>query len=97
VSTNANEVFTVSNCILRLRAVREITGLSRSGIYAKIAAGEFPQPVNLGARAVGWPEHEVQAINAARIAGKSTDDIRSLIAAMKAERVKRFAALVEAP
>ena len=42
--------------ILRLPAVISITGLARSTIYAKIAEGQFPKPVNLSARSVGWLE-----------------------------------------
>lgn len=42
--------------MLRLPDVVQATGLGRSTIYAKIAAGKFPAPVKLGARAVAWPE-----------------------------------------
>ena len=45
----------------RLPAVMEITGLSRSSIYQRISEGSFPEPISLGARAVGWLEHEIQA------------------------------------
>ena len=45
--------------ILRLPQVLARTGLSRSAIYAKVSAGEFPEPINLGACAVGWIEDEV--------------------------------------
>lgn len=41
--------------ILRRPQVEARTGLSRSAIYAMKAKGEFPQPVRLSARAVGWP------------------------------------------
>jgi len=51
----------LSLVILRLPAVKARTGLSRSTIYLRIAQGEFPQPVSLGGRAVGWVEAEVQA------------------------------------
>jgi prophage regulatory protein len=44
---------------LRLTQVKQRTGLSRSSIYAKISLGEFPAPVNLGARAVAWIEAEI--------------------------------------
>ena len=37
------------------------TGLSRSGIYAAVAAGKFPTPIKLGPRAVGWLESEIDA------------------------------------
>ena len=46
--------------ILRMPAVRVRTGLSRSAIYLRISEGTFPRPVNLGARAVGWIETEIQ-------------------------------------
>jgi len=46
--------------ILRLPAVKAVTGLSRSTIYLRISEGRFPRPVSLGDRAVGWIEAEVQ-------------------------------------
>lgn len=47
--------------LLRRPAVQQITGLSRSSIYRMMAAGEFPQPVHLGAKAVAWRADEVAA------------------------------------
>jgi prophage regulatory protein len=47
--------------ILRLRQVVARTGLSRSTIYERIHAGEFPAQIALGARAVGWLEADVEA------------------------------------
>ena len=46
--------------IIRLPKVMSRTGLSRSTIYLRISQGNFPKPVNLGARAVGWIEEEIQ-------------------------------------
>jgi prophage regulatory protein len=46
--------------ILRLPEVKKNTGLSRSTIYLRISQGTFPKPVNLGGRAVGWLEAEVE-------------------------------------
>lgn len=46
--------------ILRLKAVMDWTGLSRSTIYAMIKNGLFPQSVSLGARSVGWLEADIQ-------------------------------------
>ena len=65
--------------ILRRPRVEEAIGLSRSTIYLRVSQGLFTQPVSLGPRAVGWPAGEVSAINAARIAGKSDDEIRALV------------------
>ena len=47
--------------VLRLPRVQARTGLSRSTIYVRVANGSFPQPVRLGARAIGWIESEVDA------------------------------------
>ena len=47
--------------ILRLPAVKNTTGLSRSTIYLRVSEGSFPEPVSLGGRAVGWIEAEVDA------------------------------------
>jgi len=66
--------------ILRLPQVKYQTGLSRSTLYLRIDAGTFPKQIDLGGgRAVGWPDYEVDAINAARIAGWSDDEIRTLV------------------
>jgi prophage regulatory protein len=45
--------------ILRRKQVESRTGLSRSSIYAMMAKGEFPKPVSLGGRAVGWIENQI--------------------------------------
>ncbi|MGZ4808574.1 MAG: helix-turn-helix transcriptional regulator [Thermoanaerobaculia bacterium] len=43
-----------------MREAVDRTGLSRSSIYGRIKAGEFPAPVSLGeGRAVGFIEREV--------------------------------------
>jgi prophage regulatory protein len=53
--------------IIRLQAVKARCGLSRSTLYNRMAAGEFPSPIALGARSVGWVESEINAWIAARI------------------------------
>ena len=64
--------------ILRLPAVKDRTGLSRSSIYEKIAAGDFPKPISLGARAVGWLESDIDAWIDGRVGvSRSTQSIRS--------------------
>ena len=54
----------------RLPQVKARTGLSRSELYRRIAAGDFPAPCKLGERASAWPEHEVTAWCEARIAAR---------------------------
>lgn len=81
--------------ILRLPAVKAETGhRSHASIYNAIRAGLFTDPVSIGQRAVGWPCDEVQAINAARIAGQSDDQIRELVKQLHAKRAKKLAALM---
>lgn len=72
--------------IQRLPAVKYESGLSRSTIYLRIAQGLWTKPISLGGRAVGWPASEVAALNAARIAGKTDDDIRALVQTLQAGR-----------
>ena len=59
------------SALLRLPRVIERTGLSRTVIYDRIKAGTFPPPVKLSERASAWPEHEIEACNAAQIRGRS--------------------------
>lgn len=47
--------------ILRRKQVEARTGLSRSAIYALKAKGEFPQPLKLTAKAVGWKSSDIEA------------------------------------
>ncbi|MGO9314493.1 MAG: helix-turn-helix transcriptional regulator [Desulfobaccales bacterium] len=72
--------------ILRIPAVKFESGLSRSTIYLRISQRLWTKPVSLGARAVGWPADEVEAINAARIAGKTDEEIRDLVTKLEAGR-----------
>lgn len=44
----------------RLPAVKTRVGLSRSAIYLAVSRAEFARPVQLGARAVGWLESEIE-------------------------------------
>lgn len=72
--------------ICRLPALRALTGESRATTYQRIANGLMTKPVSLGPRAVGWPLHEINAINSAKIAGKTADEIRSLVVRLMAAR-----------
>ncbi len=73
---------------LRLPEVRVSRGRSRSAHYSDIRNGTCTEPVALGARSVGWPESEIDALNAARIAGKSDNEIRDLVVKLHAARKK---------
>lgn len=69
----------------KIRAVSENAGIARSTIYRDIRRGTFPKPVKIGTVSA-WPSDEVAAVNAARIAGKSDDEIRQLIASLHEQR-----------
>lgn len=62
---HATDTATVSQhleaAFYRLNDVIRITALSRSSIYRRIAAGEFPPQVSLGGRATGWRREALQA------------------------------------
>jgi len=47
--------------ILRRPEVEARTGLSRSTIYDWVKRHEFPRPIALGARVVGWRESDISA------------------------------------
>ena len=56
--------------IIRLPEVMAATGESRSTIYRRISDGEFPKPVKLGPKSVGWVEEEIADYNMRRIAAR---------------------------
>jgi prophage regulatory protein len=58
--------------ILRRPEVETRTGLSRSTIYAKINANEFPKGIRLGRRAVGWLESDVASWICERVSFSKT-------------------------
>ena len=72
--------------ILRRKQIETESGYSRSTIYLRLSQGLWTKQVSLGARAVGWPAAEVDALNAARIAGKSDAEIRALVLRLEAAR-----------
>ena len=70
----------------RIKTVCADTGMKRSTLYARQAEGLFSNSISLGGRCVGWIRSEVEAINRARIAGLSDEQIRALVIELKAKR-----------
>lgn len=68
--------------ILRLKEVMARTGKRKSSTYRDVEKGFLSPPVQIGARAVGWPDNEIDAVIAARIAGRTNDELRELVAAL---------------
>ena len=72
--------------ILRIPAAKAQSGYSRSTIYLRISQGLWTRQISLGPRCIGWPANEVAALNAARISGKTDDEIRALVVKLEAAR-----------
>lgn len=53
---------------LRLKQVKELTGMSRSWIYDAVKRGAFPAPIHLSTRAVAWDSEAISAWQAGRVA-----------------------------
>ena len=46
--------------VLRFPMVSEMTGLPRSTLYLYIKNNQFPKPIKIGIRSVGWMKEEVE-------------------------------------
>lgn len=46
--------------VVRLKELVFRSGLGRSSIYDMVSTGDFPAPVQIGARAIGWIESEFE-------------------------------------
>lgn len=80
--------------LLRLPAVMAETGYkTHASIYGLIRQGLFTKQIPIGRRSVGWPDHEVNAINIARAAGKSEEQLRELVNRLHAQRQEMAEAL----
>lgn len=77
------------NSLLRLPAVMNATGQTRSTLYLRIKQRLMTPPVKLGERCAAWPSDEIAAINAARIAGKTDAEIRELVAQLEQQRAAK--------
>ena len=81
---NARGCFDMSNVVLRLPDVIKRVGLSRSSVYARIAAGDFPSPIQLGgdgSRAIGFKAADIDEWLANRPRGVRPAPARAMRAA----------------
>ena len=46
--------------IYRFPEVMKLTGLSLSSIYLAVSKEEFPKPIKIGRRAVGWHQNVIE-------------------------------------
>ena len=61
--------------MMRRPQVERLTTLSRSSIYAYMAAGQFPRPVRIGRRAVAWRLADIEQWLAARATALPEGDL----------------------
>ena len=80
--------------IFRIEAViKELGHCSHTSVYNDIRSGLFTNPVKISSRSVGWPDYEVNAINRARIASASNEQIHELVKQLHLKRSEKFRAI----
>lgn len=47
--------------VLKIKEVLLKTSLGKTAIYALIKTSDFPKPIRLGVRSIGWIEGEIDA------------------------------------
>ncbi|UZR27875.1 helix-turn-helix transcriptional regulator [Methylococcus mesophilus] len=77
--------------LLPLEQTLKHAGQSRSAWHRDIQAGLAPKPIKLGVSS-RWPSDEIDALVRARIAGKSTDEIRELVRQLHEARTSEIGA-----
>jgi prophage regulatory protein len=78
--------------LVRSNELTAKTGQTRTSNYRAIAAGLLPPPIKYGPANSVWPEHEIDAVIAARIAGKHDEEIRQLVVSIVKARGGALAA-----
>lgn len=78
----------------RQQLIRKM-GTSVSSGYRHIAQGLLPPPVKCGQNIAVWPEHEIDAVIAARIAAKTEDEIRELVTSLVKARAHALDAVLQ--
>lgn len=76
-----------NSLLLRLPAVMERIGRSRSAVYSDIERGVMPPPIKIaGRRAAAWPLAEIDAVIRARIAGRPDAAVKDLVRSLVTAR-----------
>jgi predicted DNA-binding transcriptional regulator AlpA len=76
--------------LIHSREAYQRRGKGRETVRKEIARGEFPPPV-VWAPAKQWIDAEVDAVVRAHIVGKSTEEIRALVAELVTARPTLYA------
>lgn len=74
--------------MLRMRPMLDKGGRTKTPVYRDIGAGLWPRGVKLGAREVAWPEHEIDAVLAARTAGQTDEQVKALVQRLHEARAR---------
>ncbi|MEW5787255.1 MAG: AlpA family phage regulatory protein [Pseudomonadota bacterium] len=78
----------LSLILRRCDEARAVFGVSTATYYEWISKGLMTPGVSIGVRSVAWPDHELQAIARARVAGLTDDEIKILVKDLMAGRAK---------
>ena len=72
-----------------IKSLASSRGNRPSPIQLLLSGGKrlLPPSIQLGPRSVGWVETEINAVNVARILGKTDEEIKSLVMRLVKERV----------
>lgn len=74
--------------IKRAKDARAQFGIASSTFYDWQQRGLCTPGIPLGVRSVGWPQHELDALAAARIRGANEEEIRALVRDLVAARAQ---------
>ncbi len=72
--------------MMRQQPAMAKTGERRSTFNSKVNFGLITKPIFISPRVKVWPEHELEAINKAWLAGYNEDQIRELVKKLEADR-----------
>jgi len=84
--TPLNPAAMVPIAVLRLADTCAVSGLAGPTLYEAVRKGLMVPPIKVTAKSSAWPASEVNAVLAARIAGKSDAEIRALVAQLISAR-----------
>ncbi len=72
----------------RCDEARAVFGVSTATYYEWISKGLMTPGVSIGLRSVAWPDHELQKLARARVAGQSEEEIKSLVQSLIVARAQ---------
>ena len=81
--------------LIRIKSVMNMTGKSRSAIYADIANGCFPSSISIGARSVAWAESTITAWIQAKIDKSKPQAISKKSKSFESDEMQRWDSLTK--